>query len=128
MKRGVPKQSLKDLRPDWREFIIHEASEGASDVEIRSQLKKDGDNYRPISDDLWYRFLKEEPEFSRTMQEADALREAWWLSKGRKNLENKNFNYQGYGMNMKNRFGWRDKQDMKVEGSLNINIIDKFKK
>ena len=82
------------------------AREGASDVEIRAELG--------ISDDLWYRWKKEEKEFSQTIKKANALCKAWWMKKGRKNLENRHFSPVLWYMNMKNRFGWKDKSETDI--------------
>lgn len=39
------------------------------------------------------------------------LSEAWWEEHGRLNLHNREFNSVLWYMNMKNRFGWRDRID-----------------
>ena len=68
-KVGRPKKSFEDsksLMPeDWYDMILSLYSEGASDVEIKALL------YRwlgSFSNDLWDRWLDEEPEFSETIK------------------------------------------------------------
>lgn len=88
------------------------AAVGASDVEIRAQV------LGGICHETWTRFIDEDKEFSETIKKARVLCEAWWQSKGRTELENQKFSYTGWYMNMKNRFGWRDK----VEQNTNVNL------
>lgn len=101
-----PKEDLSSLPKDWYIQVLNEYKEGASDVEIKSLIY----NWRgKFSNDLWDRWIKEEPEFSETIKGGRMLSEAWWAKNGRKNLTNKDFNYTGWYMNMKNRFGWTDR-------------------
>ena len=103
---GRPKEDLSSLPKDWYIQVLNEYKEGASDVEIKSLIY----NWRgKFSNELWDRWIKEEPVFSETIKGGRMLSEAWWAKNGRKNLTNKDFNYTGWYMNMKNRFGWTDR-------------------
>ena len=117
MTAGRPKKTLDILPRGWRGELIRMGDEGASDVEMRV--------YLDISNDLWYRFLEEEPEFSETVKRAQERAEAWWNKVGRSNLElskGESFNSTTWIFNMKNRFNWRDKQDVNQSGGLTINM------
>ena len=110
MLAGRPKKTLNDLPENWESIILNMKKDGCSDVEVRCELN--------ISDDLWYRFIKEEPSFSLTVKKGKDLCEKWWLEVGRKGIfqtsgpgQHTNVNPALWYMNMKNRFGWRDKQE-----------------
>jgi hypothetical protein len=106
---GVEKIGLEVLWDGWYNDILDLYSEGASDVEIRALIVEKTNKKIKASYTLWDRWINEELEFSETIKIGKILSESWWNKNGRKNLENKDFNYTGWYMNMKNRFGWTDK-------------------
>jgi hypothetical protein len=105
---GRPKKQLKDLPAGWKDTIIEIMRVGGSLDEIKALLN--------ISNDLYERFMDEEPEFSETVKRGKQLSKAWWMAEGRNNLHSKTFSPVLWYMNMKNRFGWADRQE------TNINI------
>ena len=52
------------------------------------------------------------------------LAEAWWSKSGRTGLKDREFNYTGWYMNMKNRYGWRDKQEVDNTHRVVTPILD----
>ena len=106
---GRPKDDITTLPEGWYHTILELYRNGASDVEIKAQI---ADWRGSFSNDLFDRWLKEEPEFSETIKRGRLFSESWWNRNGRENLTNKEFNYTGWYMQMKNRFGWRDKTDI----------------
>ena len=112
--RGRPKIELKDLPKGWKETIINLSKEGASIVELSVELN--------ISRDTFYALSDREPEFFDTVKRCKELSEAWWKRKGRTELDNKDFSYTGWYMNMKNRFGWADKKEIKEERKVETSI------
>jgi len=109
---GRPKKTVDETFKDWSNWIVEITDlyrEGASDVEIKSLISL---HCGSISNDLWDRWLKDEDKFSETIKIGRAFSQAWWEKNGRINLENKDFNYTGWYMNMKNRFKWKDRTDV----------------
>lgn len=106
---GRPKKTVKDTLPtDWKSQLLLLMEAGGSLAEVKGTFN--------ISDDLHYRWMEEEPEYSGAIKEGSRKCQLWWQAKGRTNLENKDFSSTLWYMNMKNRFGWRDKQDITSGG------------
>lgn len=102
---GKPRETVEDRLPNnWRSYIIEEMSEGASLIEIKA--------YFGISNNLHTRWMKDETEYRETIKEGVYKSEAWWIKQGRKNLKDRDFSAVLWYMNMKNRFGWKDRQDV----------------
>ena len=120
MAGGRPKEDLSSLPKEWYKEVLELYEQGASNDEVKALIYKWRGSF---SNDLWTRWLKEEVEFSETIKAGLILSSAWWSKNGRVNLENKDFNYTGWYINMKNRFGWADKQEVKQEDKKTINII-----
>ena len=98
--------------------VIDLMQEGASQQEVLAVLD--------ISNDTFYRWKKENEEFSETIKRGVQLSQGWWESQGRVSLKDREFNYTGWYMNMKNRFKWADKQEVKNEGITTVIVKSKI--
>jgi len=110
VKMGRPLITLKDLPEGWEDEILNLSRIGGSIVEIAVLLD--------ISRKSLYNLLDRDDNFLHTINKCKRLCEAWWVKQGRVQLENKDFSSSLYYMNMKNRFGWKDKTETKVEGQV----------
>ena len=99
-------------KPEMCETVIELMKEGASQYEVLATLG--------ISEDTFYRWKKENEEFSESIKRGSQLSQAWWEKKGRISLDDRQFNSTLWYMNMKNRFKWADKQEVKNEGNITI--------
>ncbi|MCK4500267.1 hypothetical protein KAU11_07205 [Candidatus Babeliales bacterium] len=121
-KVGRPQKTLNDLPSNWEEIIIDLKTKGGSDTECKAELN--------ISNDLWEALIAREPKFSETIKRGALLCEAWWVKAGREGIyqtsggktEHSNLNPVLWYMNMKNRFGWRDKHDIAHSGDMSITV------
>lgn len=100
--------------------VIELMSEGASLAEVAADIG--------VSRETMNRWSKddEKPEFCDAIKKGVELSEAWWLSEGRTSLRDNHFNHVLWYMNMKNRFGWRDKNEVTGRDGepIAVRIID----
>src|SRR3990167_5924921 len=94
--------------------LIELMSEGASKNEVSVALG--------IHWDTFCDWQKKNSEFSYSVKRGEKLSEAWWERIARENLitfhKGPQFNAVLWYMNMKNRFGWRDKQEIEHSGEV----------
>jgi len=110
-------------KPEMCDQAIELMREGASLVEVAAEIGVCRETIWDWTSEDSERFIE---EFSNTIKKGIRLSEAWWERKGRTSLENKDFSYTGWYMNMKNRFGWRDKQEVTGSdgGPLEVQFTD----
>lgn len=105
--RGRPPRTLDSLADGWESDVESLYREGASDVTIRGALG--------ISVDLWYRWMEEEPYFSKTIKNARDLCHEFWDRAAREAALgiNKDANATMMIFNLKNRFPeyWKDRRE-----------------
>jgi hypothetical protein len=103
-------------KSEYCEKVIELMAEGASKTEVCAEIG--------ICYDTFLDWQKANKEFSESVKRGDKLSEAWWLKSGRLNLENNKFSYTGWYMNMKNRHGWKDKQEVEQSGEVTLKITE----
>lgn len=122
-KGGRPKTELDELPTGWQEKLVQLGREGATDVMLRCQIAE----WRgSCSDDLFYRWIKEEKEFSRTIKSAQMYCQGFWESQATKGTIGSQpgmINPTAWIFTMKNKFGWKDKQEISGDQSAPLSII-----
>lgn len=101
---GRPRTTVNDLPADWKQIIMDCGQEGGSAVEMRCLLG--------IGESAWGTLLEDSEDFRGTVKAAQALCEVWWERRGRDMATGGDGNATVWIFNMKNRFGWRDKQEV----------------
>lgn len=90
--------------PTLHEQILNLYSEGADDTEVSAFLNLPKARF----DELY----EENPAFAKVVDIGRTKAAAWWHHVARRNLVTKGFQGSTWAMNMKNRFGWRDRVDV----------------
>ena len=72
-----------------------------------------------------YQWMEDNPEFSQAVKKGREFSKAWWMRRGRIDLENDKFSPTLWYMNMKNRFGWADKKE--VQNTVTVTHEDGLK-
>lgn len=105
-------------KPNWTELVTDSYKSGMSDVEVCRELD--------ITLKTFNELYQENEGFRKLIDHGRMLSTAWWMEQGRKNLWNKDFVTPLWTFNMKNRFGWADKTEVKNDGMDNehVNLDD----
>lgn len=101
--------------PAMCERVVELMTDGASLIEVSADL---GITYQTLNE---WRKDGEKPEFSEAVKRGEELSNAWWERLGRKGASGESdINPTTWIFNMKNRFGWRDKQDVEHSGKVGV--------
>jgi len=95
---------------DMCDKVVELMSQGASKCEVGLELG--------ITEDTFYRWIKEHKLFSEAVKKGEWFSKGAWEKMGRLSLRDKDFNYTGWYMNMKNRHGYSDKQETTHGGEV----------
>ena len=102
-------------KEEFNQKVIDLMREGCSIAEVCFELE--------ICKQTFYNWCDENEEFLDSKKKGVDYSEGWWMKQGRKSLKDQSFNYTGWYMNMKNRFNWADKKEIKEEKKI-ISEID----
>jgi hypothetical protein len=109
--------------------ILELYSKGASDVEVRGLIME----WRPsdtFSHYLFEEWQENDTIFFETIKKGRYLSQIWWEKQGRTSLKDKDFNWTGWFMNIKNRFHkhWKDKvhQETETKGPPQIIVTKNY--
>lgn len=101
------------FKEEYCERAIDLLKEGASIEELSLEFNV---QYSTI-----YLWMENNPIFMEAVKKGREFSKAWWMKKGRTELENVQFSPTLWYMNMKNRFGWADKKEL-IQNSENDEI------
>ena len=116
---GRPKKTLANMNlpENWKETVFELAAKGLAKEEIYL-------HYYRINAHLFDKLYEKESEFCQVVKKAEQLCKGWWIETGRKSLKTKNFHDALWYMNMKNRFGWKDRTE--IDHGLTDSTVEKF--
>lgn len=121
-KRKVGRPSL--YKPEMCEQATELMKSGLALEELPLHLKV---SLRSINE-----WREVHPEFAQAIKDGIDYSQSWWMGEGRENIRNKEFNATLWYMNMKNRFGWKDKTENHSTVSVEVKDIqqvrDSYKK
>ena len=112
-ERKMPEKGETKYNKKILPAVLDLMKDGGSKTEVCALIDISRETLRDWTDKESERFKQ---ELSDTIKRGVELSKAWWIKNGRTNLTNKDFNYTGWYMNMKNRFNWADKTEAKISG------------
>lgn len=123
------KTGLDRLPSGWAKVVSVAYLEGASDVEVRAELR--------ITKKLWDHLYHDpvSSEFKEIVDFGRMLSKAWWMSQARMNLKERSFNANLWHTYMKNMHGWSEKTTVTTKEASDLSgdqlderIAEAFKK
>ncbi len=126
---GAPKVEPEFYNPNWKKEIIDAYKDGKSDIWIRVNCF----NAHRVSDDLWYRWIKDIEEFAMSVKEGKLLSQAWWEDVSQEHADGSRTSSNAVSLifNMTNRFkkDWKQRQTVEQTNkhSLDIDSIDEIR-
>ncbi len=113
----MPAGQPTNYKPEYCDQAIELLKQGASIEELSLEFDV---GYSTI-----YGWMDANPEFSEAIKKGREYSQAWWMRRGRTDLENDKFSATLWYMNMKNRFGWADKKE--VTNTVTVTHEDQLK-
>jgi len=107
--------TLDWLPQNWREIVRQCGDSGQTFATMRIRLG--------IGRASWNRLLKEYEEFAEIVDDAKERSEHWWFERGRAMAMGADGNATVWIFAMKNQFGWRDRADLNVSGTIGVNKV-----
>jgi hypothetical protein len=105
-KKSIPpdRTQVYNLTPKDEKRIMKRFEQGASRAQVKNEIRKIRGTF---SNDLWDRWLKDEPEFVKLIEQGLIASQDWWENAGQTYLvtdKETTFNNSAFIFQMKNRF------------------------
>jgi len=105
-KKSIPpdRTQVYNLTPKDEKRIMKRFEQGASRAQVKNEIRKIRGTF---SNDLWDRWLKDEPEFVKLIEQGLIASQDWWENAGQTSLvsdKETTFNNSAFIFQMKNRF------------------------
>lgn len=109
-----PTKCTPEMMEKIRSIVPNIMEQGGSIVECVSELG--------LARDTLYQWEKTNNEISDIMGAGRISREAWWVKKGRENMENTNFQSNLYRWMTMNTIGWSNRQNVDTNVTVSSTI------
>lgn len=102
--------------PIYCEQLIEHMSQGLSIITFAAEIG--------VCEDTLYEWMKKHQNFSVSKKIGEALSHRWWMQVGMTGMlgKIKNFNPAIWIFTMKNRFKWKDKEEITIDGNIDSDI------
>lgn len=95
-------------KPDYDNKVIELMKEGASKAEVATEIG--------IAEGTLYEWIKQHNSFAQAVKKGETFSQAWFVKKGKANMDKRFFQTGLWTMFMKNMFGWTDRVATEVSG------------